>query len=152
MQGKLEPPTCLADVWKAFHGAGMHCACSQRTWPRWAACTGALFWRMRAVGPRKRMCSQSPRERCALCRFDDYLAQAVTAYTGTRILAHAGGLPKEKEDKQAMATLFEVRALMVQPGGCAGHACSTSAQCNLCTLSSARYQACHSQLTCAQVA
>lgn len=79
--------------------------------------------------PKKKEVHQSPRECCALCRFDDYLAQAVTAYTGTRILAHAGGLPKEKEDKQAMATLFEVRTHMVQTGGCAGRAYSTPAQC-----------------------
>ena len=42
------------------------------------------------------------------CRFDEYLAQAAAAYKGTRILQHAGGLPKEKEDKEAMAKMFEV--------------------------------------------
>ena len=44
------------------------------------------------------------------CRFDEYLAQAAAAYKGTRILQHAGGLPKEKADKEAMATMFEVCA------------------------------------------
>lgn len=41
-------------------------------------------------------------------RFDEYLAQATTAYTGTRILAKAGGLPHEEEDKKAMADMYEV--------------------------------------------
>lgn len=95
------------------------------------------------VWPKKKKVLQTPHERCALCRFDDYLAQAVTAYTGTRILAHAGGLPKEKEDKQAMATLFEVRMHMVQTGGCAGRAYSTPARCYLCTSASFRVQTCH---------
>ncbi len=44
-------------------------------------------------------------------RFDEYLAQAETVYTGTKILANAGGLPKEKADKEAVKTLFEVRAV-----------------------------------------
>ena len=49
------------------------------------------------------------------CRFDEYLAQAAAAYKGTRILQHAGGLPKEEEDKEAMAKMFEVRALGRDP-------------------------------------
>lgn len=49
-------------------------------------------------------------------RFDEYLAQAETVYTGTKILANAGGLPKEKADKEAVKTLFEVRAALARPG------------------------------------